>query len=130
YGDQQRAQDIITLDRRILQLNKALERSYKWEGPNDGDPAKIASDLRSAAADFEPVKHIDSETDSIKRQYVEMAKARADLFDNAAKDPTALARATLKDESDASALYQQYLAWVNSVKDKYGLVFTRQESPQ
>lgn len=130
YGEGRRTDNIILLDRRIRNLAKVYRSSETWNGPSSGDPKKVADQLRSAQADFESVPHIDQQGDAIKQEFVDLARKRADLFDNADKDPNAPVARTAQDEASLDAAYQQYMQWVNSVKDKYGLEFKKEENPQ
>src|SRR5580704_1118960 len=119
YGKATHGQDVIILDRRVTALKGALGNSFDWKTSSEGDPHKLAGDLRNAADDVRRTPHIDKRSDDVKQGMVDLANKRAAELDSADKDPTAPAISSTDDMQQAIALLQQYKSWVESILKDY-----------
>jgi membrane associated rhomboid family serine protease len=126
YGKITRGQDVIVMYQRIRQLDNSLETSFAWRGPQDGDPHKIASDLRSAADDVTRSPKIDSKSDEIRQALVTVANERAAVLDSADKNPSAASVGVQEESQEERSLVNQYKGWLDSVLKDYGLEWSKE----
>jgi membrane associated rhomboid family serine protease len=128
YGKMQHGTDVVRLDRRVRPLVNALDSSLKWSDSGEDDPAKLASQIRSAASDIDQVPHIDSRSDAIRRRLQELASRRAGAMDSAKKEPSAALTGRGPDNDELNLIYKDYQEWIGSIKDEYGLIYQREGS--
>ncbi|HUK88998.1 MAG TPA: rhomboid family intramembrane serine protease [Blastocatellia bacterium] len=121
YGKQAKAQDIVMLDRRVRVLQQSLANSFDWQGSTDGDPHKLANDIRSAADDVNRIPHIDKRSDDVKRSMVDLAAERVGALEAADKDPKAATGPAMAEMRAASDQLRQYESWVDSILKDYNL---------
>jgi membrane associated rhomboid family serine protease len=120
YGKFQQLYDLARIERHLLRLNLTLRESMRWTAPADGDPVKIAGQLRDAAADVNRDSGIDQRTDVIRARLISLANERAALLESAAVDP-AKAQASAQDYAEVNAAWEEYRGWVRTVRRDLGL---------
>src|SRR5215471_12601493 len=121
YGKVQRNNEVLRLDDRMRNLERAFEDSLRWRTPADGDSQKLVGQVRSAISDVERVPKIDDTSDALRRRLIELAKNRASVIEDAAKRDAALP-SDQQARADYEEVFQNYQAWVRSVASQYNLV--------
>ena len=120
------SRNVITLSQRLRGAMQVFHESREAL-TSKKDPSQIANSLRSAASELSGVPHVDDRSDEIKRNLADALNKRADAFSAAAKAPAdtnGMAQAVLAEYAPINGLYEDYLAWEDSVLEKYGLVRT------
>lgn len=150
YGDVQerdfQARNVIRLSRLVRDGQKAWNESIGLFPPElpdlseDGqkaqgksttapdqkpDPHQIAQRLKGVAADIDSIPQIDERSTEIRKRFVEIFNSRASAIDSAGKDEKAMAPVTGANV-ELSRAFDDYLAWEESVLQKYGLVRSRE----
>jgi rhomboid protease GluP len=123
YGKMQRGQDVVRLDHRVRPLIEAVAASLNQPAPSADDAGKLASRIRSAASDVEGIPHFDPQSDSIRQRLLDLAGRRAAAVDSA-KTGAALGSKNLgQDSMELNQIQKDYVAWVDTIKDQYGLIY-------
>src|SRR5262249_55405792 len=123
YGNFQRSKDVERLSARVDQMKTVLRESFELKPGSDQDPHKVASSLRSAAGDIERIPSIDARSDVARKRIVELALARASIFDSADKDSGSALKGNSADADAIRSAFQEYQAWEASILTDYGLEY-------
>jgi rhomboid protease GluP len=119
------AQNVIRLSRAMGDAEDALDDSNNLN--DKSNLADVAKNLRKNATDISSIEKIDEPSDEIRNRLVALLTRRAEALDKAAKKPGQALVFLPEERREIDAAFRDYVAWEDSVLDKYGLVKTKKE---
>jgi rhomboid protease GluP len=119
------AQNVINLHSAIRDANIALDDAFEVTAKSSLND--VAKNLRKNASAISGIAKIDEQSDEIRNRIIALIHKRADALEKAAKNPAASVVASADEVAAYEKAFKDYKAWQESVMDKYGLVYTKDE---